>query len=48
MKTVLFLLGELDDDDIDWMLEVGSRQAISPGITLIDEGAEIEHLYILL
>jgi CRP-like cAMP-binding protein len=48
MKTVLFLLGELDDDDIDWMLATGNRESISAGTVLINEGIFINNLYILL
>jgi CRP/FNR family transcriptional regulator, cyclic AMP receptor protein len=48
MKTVLFLLGELDDDDIDWMLSNGSRQEIPAGTILIGEGQAISNLYIIL
>ena len=48
MKTVLFLLGELDDDDIDWMLATGTRENIPAGTVLIEEGVPIDNLFILL
>lgn len=48
MKKVLFLLGELNDDDIDWLLQAGTRQQISAGTVLIKEGKPIDALYILL
>ncbi|MBM0743486.1 cyclic nucleotide-binding domain-containing protein [Phormidium sp. CLA17] len=48
MKTVLFLLGELDDDDIDWMLATGTREKIPAGTVLIKEGIPIDSLFILL
>lgn len=48
MKTVLFLLGELDDDDIDWMLATGTRENIAAGTVLIEEGVPINNLFILL
>jgi len=48
MKTVLFLLGELDDDDIDWMLATGTRESIPTGTVLIEEGVPINNLFILL
>ncbi|MEX0268710.1 cyclic nucleotide-binding domain-containing protein [Leptolyngbyaceae cyanobacterium UHCC 1019] len=48
MKTVLFLLGELDDDDIDWMLATGTRENMPAGTILIDEGIPINTLFILL
>lgn len=48
MKKVLFILGELDDDDIDWMLETGNREEIPAGTVLIHEGQPLTALYILL
>jgi len=48
MKKVLFILGELDDDDIDWIIETGSREEIAAGTVLIHEGQPINTLYILL
>lgn len=48
MKKVLFLLGELNDDDIDWLLQTGTRQQIATGTVLIKEGQPIDALYILL
>lgn len=48
MRTVLFLLGELDDDDIDWLIETGDRQEIEAGTVLIHEGQSINTLFILL
>jgi CRP/FNR family transcriptional regulator, cyclic AMP receptor protein len=48
MEKVLFILGELDDDDIDWMLEVGKHQWIDTGFVLIRERQPIDALYILL
>ena len=48
MKKVLFLLSELNDDDIDWLLQAGTRQEIAAGTVLIKEGKPIDALYILL
>lgn len=48
MKKVFFLLGELDDDDIDWMISTGRREEIAAGTVLIEEGQAIDTLYILL
>jgi hypothetical protein len=39
MKKVLFILGELDDDDIDWVLETAVRQEVVAGTVLIHEGS---------
>lgn len=48
MKKVLFILGELDDDDLDWILETGSREEVMAGTVLIREGQPIDAIYILL
>jgi len=48
MKKVFFLLGELDDDDIDWMISTGRREEIVAGTVLIQEGEAIDTLHILL
>lgn len=48
MKKVFFLLGELDDDDIDWMVATGRRDEVVAGTVLIQEGKPIDTLHILL
>lgn len=48
MKKVLFILGELLDRDIDWIVAIGTRQTVAPTTTLIQEGQAVDTLYILL
>ncbi|OLP20187.1 cyclic nucleotide-binding protein [Leptolyngbya sp. 'hensonii'] len=48
MKKVLFILGELSDDDIDWMIDTAATEEISAGTVLIQEGQPIDALYIVL
>ena len=48
MKRVLFVLGQLSDLDIDWMIQNGSKQDLKSGDWLIRQGREIENLYIVL
>ena len=48
LKDVLFILGELHDSDIDWMIANGSRQETVAGTVLIHRGRPVEALYILL
>ena len=48
MQKVLFILGEMSDDDIDWMIESGTRQPVTAGDILIHEGQPIDAVYILL
>ncbi|MFE4107010.1 cyclic nucleotide-binding domain-containing protein [Almyronema epifaneia] len=48
MKRVLFILGVLDDDDIDWLISTGKRQEIPQNTVLIHEGKPIDAIYFLL
>jgi CRP/FNR family transcriptional regulator, cyclic AMP receptor protein len=48
MKKVLFILSELIDADIDWIVAIGTRQSILPDTVLIQEGQPVNTLYILL
>ncbi len=48
MRKVLFILGELSDRDVDWMMAAGKREQISPGAVLVQEGKPVEALYIVL
>jgi bacteriocin-type transport-associated protein len=48
MRKVLFILSELADADLDWMVENGTRQTVPGGTVLIREGQPIDVLYVLL
>jgi CRP-like cAMP-binding protein len=48
MKRVLFLLGHLNDLDIEWMMNNGSKAELETGDRLILKGETIENLYIIL
>ena len=48
MKRVLFILGQLSDLDIDWMIQNGSKKDLKNGEWLIEQGEEIENLFIVL
>jgi len=48
MRKVLFLLGQLSDEDVDWLIDTGARQVIPAGTVLIEAGGKIDALYILL
>ena len=48
MRKVLFILSELADADIDWLIENGTRETHPSGTILIHEGKPIEVLYIVL
>ncbi|MBU2974981.1 cyclic nucleotide-binding domain-containing protein [Zobellia sp. B3R18] len=48
MKRVLFLLGHLNDRDIEWMITNGHKKTIKSGDILIHRGKNMENLYIIL
>ncbi|MGE3803929.1 MAG: cyclic nucleotide-binding domain-containing protein [Gemmataceae bacterium] len=48
MKKILFLLGQLDDPDVDWLVSKGSRRRLDKGAVLIAEGGPISDLFIVL
>ncbi|MGL5082544.1 MAG: cyclic nucleotide-binding domain-containing protein [Microcoleaceae cyanobacterium] len=48
MSKALFILTELTDRDIDWIIVHSNRELVSAGTVLIHEGQPITALYILL
>jgi bacteriocin-type transport-associated protein len=48
MRKVLFILSELEDGDLDWMIRHGSKEVRPRGSVLIREGEPISVLYIVL
>jgi bacteriocin-type transport-associated protein len=48
MKKVLYLLGHLTDDDVEWMVANGTREHVPTGTVLIREGEPIQALHIVL
>ncbi|MEH2326469.1 MAG: cyclic nucleotide-binding domain-containing protein [Nostoc sp.] len=48
LRDMLFVLGELNDSDIDWMIATGRRQKIAANTVLIREGSPVDALHILL
>jgi CRP-like cAMP-binding protein len=47
-KKALFILGGLDDNDLQWIVNRSQKKVLSPGDTLIYEGESINALYIIL
>jgi CRP-like cAMP-binding protein len=47
MKKVLYLFGELNDDDLDWIITQGVIEKIAPGNVLIKEGEPSDFFYIV-
>lgn len=48
MRKALFLLGILDDGDLDWMIGAGVKLALPAGAELIREGTASESVYVVL
>jgi CRP-like cAMP-binding protein len=48
MRKVLFLFGQLNDDDVEWMLTAGVRRSVPAGGVVIEQGLAADALFILL
>ena len=48
MRKIMYLMGVLDDADIDWIAEHGAVRTIDRGVIIIHEGQPAQHVYILL
>lgn len=48
MRKVLFVLGELHDPDLQWMIDAGSIQEVADGEVLIQESVTNERLLIVI
>lgn len=48
MRKVLFLFGQLNDDDVEWMLKAGRKRTLREGEVLIRQGVPVDDVYILL
>jgi CRP-like cAMP-binding protein len=48
VRKVLYILGLLEDADINWLIGVGQRRRVPAGERLITEGEPISHLNIVI
>lgn len=48
MRKILFILGELDDADVEWLMRVGRKEHIETGSRLIQEGSPVEAFYVVV
>lgn len=48
VRDMLYVLGELNDSDIDWLIATGDHQRIAANTVLINAGGPVDALYILL
>jgi len=48
VRKVLYILGKLQDSDLQWLLEAGAARNCSAGSVLIHEGKPIDSLFIVI
>jgi len=48
MRKVLYILGQLNDSDVEWLATHGTRRPIADGEILVREGSSIDNLFITL
>lgn len=48
MRKVLYILGQLSDEDVEWLAANGSREKLKQGQVLVAEGKPLSHLYFIL
>jgi CRP-like cAMP-binding protein len=48
MRKALYLMGILDDGDMEWLAKNGTTKYVPSGTALIHEGSPIEHIYVVL
>lgn len=48
MKRVLFVLGQLTDVDIEWLIDNGAKYQIPQGENLVTEGELVDNMHIIL
>jgi CRP/FNR family transcriptional regulator, cyclic AMP receptor protein len=47
-KKALFILSQLNNDDINWIVQKGKKEILEPDVIVIHEGRQIDALYIVL
>lgn len=48
MKKILYIFGQLNNQDVEWLTESGRKLRLKPGDVLVKKGDESHHLYIVL
>lgn len=46
MKRVLYIFGQLSDDDIEWLIANGKKETFPAGATIIRQGQPIDKIFI--
>jgi len=48
MRKALFFFGIMSDSDLEWMISVGKRRLVPSGDTIIEEGKQLDHVYVVI
>ncbi|MCW8139505.1 MAG: cyclic nucleotide-binding domain-containing protein [Planctomycetota bacterium] len=48
MRKVLYILGRLADEDVDWLTVTGARRRLTRGTVLVTEGTPIDEVFLVL
>ena len=48
MRKVLYILGGLEDSDLQWLIDAGTATSVAGGTLLIEEGVSVDKLYIVI
>lgn len=48
MRKMLYILGELEDHDLHWLLSAGEVRTLAAGVDLLVEGGQADSLFIVL
>jgi CRP-like cAMP-binding protein len=48
MRKALYILGQMNDTDVEWLAKYGVRRRLADGDVLVREGEEIDALFITL
>jgi CRP/FNR family cyclic AMP-dependent transcriptional regulator len=48
MRKILYILGELEDADLQWLIDAGTVRAIDAGTPVISEGDALDDLFIVI
>jgi CRP-like cAMP-binding protein len=48
MRKVLYILGELEDSDLQWMVDAGTLRQVAAGIAIIEEDVQLASTFIVV
>ena len=48
MRSMLYVLGQFRDSDLDWIARVGHAASIAAGCSIVEEGKTLDAIFIIL